>query len=177
METSKQVTNTWKVLIVDNRPSVHKSTKILLDQLSFAGKRFTGIESCSLKESQEILRSETDIAIVLMDVEIDGEDIGLDLISFIKKELQNEKIRIVLRTGYPDLLPEENITKIYHIDGCLPEEQVSLKQFEFVIIGAIETYNQIIGVTNYLSGLAGSVAHEMRNSLTLFGLNFTKNQQ
>ena len=173
IETSNQVDTTWKVLVVDGRLSVHKATGLLLDNMSFAGKRFETIESYSLGESKDVLRSDSNIALVLMDVEIGGENIGLDLIDFIRKDLQNEKIRIVLRTGYPDPFPEEEITNKYHIDGCLPEEEVSLSQFEFVVLGAIQTYNQIVSVTNYLQGLAGSVAHEMRNSLTLFGLNFS----
>ena len=168
-----RVDTNWKVLVVDQRVSVHEATSLLLDRMSFAGRGFTYIKSSSLKESQEILSNHTDIALVLMDVEIDGENIALRLIDFIRKDLQNEKIRIVLRTGYPNLFPDEEIVKKYHIDGCLPEEEVSLNQFEFVILGAIQTYNQIIGVTNYLRGLAGSVAHEMRNSLILFGLNFS----
>ena len=173
MEASNKVDTNWKVLVVDGRLSVHKATELLFDNMSFAGKRFETIASYSLGESKEVLRSDSSIALVLMDVEIGGENIGLDLIDFIRKDLQNEKIRIVLRSGYPDPFPEEEIARKYHIDGCLPEEEVSLSQFEFVVLGAIQTYHQIISVTTYLQGFAGSVAHEMRNSLTLFGLNFS----
>jgi len=172
IETSSQVDNTWKVLVVDCRLSVHKATGLLLDNMSFAGKKFEIIESYSLGESKEVLLSDSNIALVLMDVEVGGENIGLDLIDFIRKDLRNEKIRIVLRTGYPNFSVEEIVEK-YHIDGCLAEEEISLSQFKFVIFGAIQTYNQIVSVTNYLQGLAGSVANEMRNSLMLFGLNFS----
>jgi len=93
IETSNQVDTTWKVLVVDGRLSVHKAIGLLLDNMSFAGKRFEIIESYSLGDSKEVLRSDSNIALVLMDVEIGGENIGLDLIDFIRKDLQNEKIK------------------------------------------------------------------------------------
>ena len=93
IETSNQVDTTWKVLVVDGRLSVHKAIGLLLDNMSFAGKRFETIESYSLGDSKEVLRSDSNIALVLMDVEIGGENIGLDLIDFIRKDLQNEKIK------------------------------------------------------------------------------------
>ncbi len=159
-------TNTaWKVLTVDGRSSVHQATKLLLEKLSFAGRGLMSLASSSLQEAKAILQKEDDIAIVLMDVEINGESIGLDLVRFIRKELQNEKTRIVLRTGYPNSLPKKEITKNYAIDGCLSEEEFSETQFEFTIFGAIQTYHQIVAVTKYLQGLAGSIAHEMRNPL------------
>jgi len=101
----------WKVLILDSRSSVHQATKLLLQKLSFAGKSFMALSSFSLQEAKEMLQRDSDIAIVLMDAEINEENIGLNLVHFIRKELQNEKIRIVLRTGYPDLLPEKEIIK------------------------------------------------------------------
>lgn len=162
----------WKVLILDSRSSVHQATKLLLQKLSFAGKSFMALSSFSLQEAKEMLQRDSDIAIVLMDVEINEENIGLNLVHFIRKELQNEKIRIVLRTGYPDLLPEKEIIKNYAIDGSLSEEEVSESQFEFIILGAIQTYNQIITTTKYLQGLAGSIAHEMRNPLNQVSSSF-----
>ena len=163
----------WKVLVLDSRPSVHQATKLLLEKLSFAGRNFTALSSFSLQEAKEMLQRGSDIAIVLMDVEINEENVGLNLIHFIRKELQNEKIRIVLRTGYPDLLPEKEIIKNYAIDGSLSEEEVSESQFEFIILGAIQTYNQIITITKYLQGLAGSIAHEMRNPLSQVSATFS----
>jgi len=162
----------WKVLILDSRSSVHQATKLLLQKLSFAGKSFMALSSFSLQEAKEMLQRDSDIAIVLMDAEINEENIGLNLVHFIRKELQNEKIRIVLRTGYPDLLPEKEIIKNYAIDGSLSEEEVSESQFEFIILGAIQTYNQIITTTKYLQGLAGSIAHEMRNPLNQVSSSF-----
>ena len=171
-ESNNTSSNAWKVLILDDRSSVHQATKLLLEKLSFAGRNFMALASSSLREAKEMLQRDSDIAIVLMSIEINGENIGLDLVHFIRKELQNEKIRIVLRTGYPDLLPEKEIIKNYQIDGSLSEEEVSESQFEFIILGAIQTYNQIITITKYLQGLAGSIAHEMRNPLSQVSSSF-----
>ncbi len=136
-----------------------------MEKLSFAGRGFIALPAHSLEEAKAILQDEPDIAIVVMDVVIEGENIGLDLVRFIRKELQNEKIRIVLRTGYPNSLPEKEITQHFAVDGCLLEEEFSKSQFEFILLGATQTYHQIITVTQYLQGMAGSIAHELRNPL------------
>jgi signal transduction histidine kinase len=162
---NKQQDATWKVLIVDSRSAVHQSTKLLLNNISFAGKGVTVISSFYLEETKKILRKETDIALILMDAKINEQSIGLDLIDYIRKELQNQKIRIVLRTEFPNSLPQKEITQNYQIDGCLVDEEISKELFEFTVLGAIQTYNQLITVSNYLRAQAGSIAHEMLNPL------------
>lgn len=156
----------WKVVIVDDDPSVHDATKELISQLSFAGKRFMGLSAFSYEKARELLQKDDDIALVIMDSEVNGQAIGLGLIGFIKEELQNEKVRILLRTGYPYLVPDKRIAEKYAIDGSLPDEEFSEKQLRLAVLGAIQTYHQIETVTNYLRGLGGTIAHEMRNPLS-----------
>jgi signal transduction histidine kinase len=172
------VGTSWKVLIVDGRSTVHQSTKLLLKKISFAGKGIQLLSSFYLEEAKKTLQKEHDIALVLIEAKINRPSFGLDLIEYIKKELQNNKIQIILRTGYPDSLPKKEITNKYEIDGCLSEEETSKDQFEFTIVGALQTYNQLITVSNYLRAQAGSIAHEMLNPLNQVqqSLSIVKNE-
>ncbi len=163
----------WKVLVVDDRLSVQKATSLLLGKMSYAGRDFKTIESYSFTDSKEILGENDDIALIILDVHLEGNDIGLQMMHYIRRELQNDNIRVILRTGYPTLFPEEAITKMYHIDGCLFEEENTFSKLEFEIIGAIQTYRKMLSINNYLQGFASSVALEIRNSLSMFGLNFS----
>lgn len=163
----------WKVLVVDDRLSVQKATCLLLGKMSYAGSGFETIESYSFKDSKKILKEGNDIALVILDVHLEGNDIGLQMMNYIRRDLQNDTVRVILRTGYPTLFPEEAITKEYHIDGCLFEEENTFSKLEFEIIGAIQTYRKILSINNYLEGFASGVAIEIKNSLNMFGLNFS----
>lgn len=162
----------WKILVLDARAYVHQATGMLLEQISFAGKTCKMLNAYTLEDAKKILLTIPDVAVVLMDIEIDGQRIGLDLIHFIRRELQNEKMRIVLRTGYSDFVSEQELIKTYEVDGCLSDEEFSKSSFELVVLAAIQTYNQIVTVTGYLQGLAGSIAHEMRNPLNYLNTSF-----
>ena len=163
----------WKVLVVDDRFSVQKATGLLLKKMSYAGRGFKILESYTINETKQILMSNDDIALLILDVHLEGVDVGLMLLNFVRTELQNENTRVILRTGYPTSFPEKSITKKYHIDGCLFEEETSFSKLEFEIIGAIQTYRKMLSINEYLERFAGSVAFEIKNSLNMFGLNFS----
>lgn len=175
VKTKTRVTKkTWKVLVLDDRFVVHQATKLLLQRMSYAGRSFEVLESYSLRESKQLLKNRDDIALVIVDSEINGEEnIALKIMDFIRRDLQNEKVRILLRTGYSNSFSNECITEKYYVDGCLSEEETSTSKFEFEIVGAIQTYRKILNINSYLQGFAESVAYEMRNSLIMFGLNFS----
>ncbi len=52
------------------------------------------------------MRANPDVAVVLLDVIMESDTAGLDLVEFIRKELKNETVRIILRTGQPGQAPE-----------------------------------------------------------------------
>ena len=170
---SKVYDKYWKVLVVDDRFSVQKATGLLLKRMSYAGRDFKTLESYSFEETKQILENNDDIALIILDVHLEGADIGLQMMDYIRRNLQNENIRVILRTGYPTSYPEKSITEKYHIDGCLFEEENSFSKLEFEVVSAIQTYRKMININRYLFGFAGSVAFEIRNSLNMFGLNFS----
>ena len=144
------VTPTYKVLVVDQRPTALYSSRLALSKMSFAGKSFTAIEACSLEEAKKRLLDHEGVAMVILNSEIEGQDISVSIIDFIRNELKNESIRIIIRTGYPNSSLKRSITENYKIDGYLFEEEIEKSQFEFVVINAIHTYNQIQKAIQYL---------------------------
>ena len=53
------------------------------------------------RRGRELLAQPIDIAVVLLDVVMETDSAGLELVDFIRKELRNETVRIILRTGQP----------------------------------------------------------------------------
>ena len=154
----------WKILCIDSTPSESDITKLLLEKMSFLNRAVQVIKASAIQKAEEILQKTHDIAVILIDMEEDKAK-GLTFIRNVREQYQNHRVRIILRTGYPDTLPSRQEIADYTIDGYIPKEIMSETQIEITVMTAIRAYHQIITTETQLSSLAGSIAHEMRNPL------------
>src|SRR5690349_12447277 len=99
----------WKVLVVDDDPAVHDGTRFALYDYTLNGQGLEILSAFSGREGRELLRAHPDAAVVLLDVVMETESAGLDLVGFIRTELKNETVRIILRTGQPGQAPERRV--------------------------------------------------------------------
>ena len=58
----------WKVLLVDDEPSVHEVTKMALETFRFEHQKIDFYHAYSAAEGREIMRAEEGVALVLLDV-------------------------------------------------------------------------------------------------------------
>ncbi len=138
----------WKILIVDDEPDIHTITKIALSNFKFDSKGVEFLNAYSAEEAKIILRKEQDIALIFLDVVMETDDAGLNIAKFIREELQNAFVRIILRTGQPGQAPERDIIVHYDINDY--KEKTSLnsdKLFTATYVG-LRGYKDIISVEN-----------------------------
>jgi CheY-like chemotaxis protein len=95
------VAGRWKVAIIDDDPAVHSGTKYALSDYQLAGHRLDLHSAFSAAEGRSLLARHPDMAVVLLDVVMESDGAGLDLVEYIRKELGNDTVRIILRTGQP----------------------------------------------------------------------------
>jgi CheY-like chemotaxis protein len=164
----------WKILTIDNIPSFNKIIEIIAGRLSFKNRKLSVLKASSLEEGKEILSRNSDVALILVDIMMEEKASSLEFIKYVRKNLKNQESRIVLRTGYPDSLPEQNVINNYEIDGYISKEVNSQLEIEVSIITAIRNYYQILSTKETLQSLAGSIAHELRNPLN--AINLAQNQ-
>ena len=96
----------WKILIIDDEPDIHEVTKMSLKNFEFAGRKLEFLNAYSAEQAKTILNEANDIAIALVDVVMESEHAGLDLVKYICNDLENDFIRLILRTGQPGQAPE-----------------------------------------------------------------------
>lgn len=155
----------WHVLSIDAVSSVNQMTRRALENGEFLGKNITVLNANSIQQAKCVLTDNDDIAVVLLDTMNDGLEESLSFIRFIRDTLKNYRTRIILRTGYPDTLPEISLIENYEIDGYLSKEAMPAMQIKIAVMTAIRAYHQIITTAEVLRSLAGSIAHETRNPL------------
>ena len=89
----------WKVAVIDDDPAVHDGTRYALYDYVLNGQKLDILSAYSADEGRELLRAHPDIAVVLLDVVMETDSAGLQLVGFIRNELKNEMVRVILRTG------------------------------------------------------------------------------
>src|SRR5215203_7067552 len=76
----------WKVAVIDDDQAVHDGTRFALYDYALNGQRIEILSAFSGAEGRELLRTHPDIAVVLLDVVMESEDAGLDLVDYIRSE-------------------------------------------------------------------------------------------
>jgi len=138
----------WKLLVVDDDIDIHEVTELTLKRLEFDSKSIEFIHAYSASEAKIKLIEHTDIAVALLDVVMESDTAGLDLVKLIREEFKNDGIRLILRTGNPGLAPEESVTMLYDINDYRGKTELTAQSLKTVIITALRAYQSIDTIKN-----------------------------
>ncbi len=109
----------WPILIVDDESIIHDVLSVNLRDMQFDGKGVNLISTYSATEAKNIISINPHIAVVILDVMMEQDDAGLDLVRYIREEQNNTDIRILLHTGQPGIAPKKKVADKYGIDAYL----------------------------------------------------------
>lgn len=157
MQTSHH-NDTWRILIVDDDPEVHEVTRLSLGGARIQGRLLTLLHAESAAAAYQLLSSEADIAVVLLDVVMEHDDAGLQLVKIIRDELQLHDLRIILRTGQPGYAPEEQVIRDYDINDYKTKQELTHTQLMTTIIASVRSYEQLRTINQHRQGLQKIIA-------------------
>ncbi len=143
----------WKIAIVDDEASVHKVTEMALANFEFEGRPLTFLHCYSGAEAMELFNNEEDIALVLLDVVMETEHSGLDVVRYIREEVQNSRVRIVLRTGQPGQAPEKEVISLYDINDYKEKTELTSRKLYTLLFSCLRSYRDIVALDESRKGL------------------------
>jgi len=143
-KTSSAPLKNFKLLIVDDENEIHVMTKLVLNDYQYLDYGLEFISAYSGKEAKEILRVNDDIACCLLDVVMETKDAGLEVARFIREEVNNSKIRIVLRTGQPGKAPENDIILNYDINDYKEKTELTTQKLFTTITTALRSFIHLV---------------------------------
>ncbi|MBF0468406.1 MAG: PAS domain S-box protein, partial [Desulfamplus sp.] len=129
----KESGSPWKILIVDDEKDVHYITKKSLEDYSFQGRNIVFLHSFSSKEAAQSIKENPDTALILLDVTMETEDAGLNLVHYIRKTLANSITQIVIRTGQPGQAPEHKVIEDYDINDYRLKTELTSQKLNAVV--------------------------------------------
>jgi len=143
----------WKVMIVDDEKEVHSITKIALGDFLFEGKPIEFVHAYSAREAKEQMAKHPDTALMLLDVVMEEEDAGLQVVKFIREKLANKMVRIILRTGQPGQAPERKVIVEYDINDYKTKTELTSQKLFTTTVAAVRAFRDIKIIDNNKKGL------------------------
>ena len=163
----------WKVLIVDDEPEVHTVTKLVMGQEEILGRGLEFLEALNGEEARKILIDNDDIALVLLDVVMSSDNDGLEVADWIRNDLNNHLVRIVLRTGNPGEAPEMQVITGYDINDYKEKSELTAKKLRTLFYTSLRSYRDLItldqcrmGLVRVVSSLADMYIHPSLEDFT-----------
>jgi signal transduction histidine kinase/DNA-binding NarL/FixJ family response regulator len=136
-------TAVWKVAIIDDDEAVHEGTRFALYDYNLNGQGIEIISAHSAEAGRALMRANPDIAVVLLDVVMETDDAGLRLVDFIRNDLQNDTVRIILRTGQPGQAPERRVIVDYDINDYKAKTELTADKLFTALSAALRGYQQL----------------------------------
>ncbi len=148
---------TWKILIADDEPDVHKVTRMVLHNFTFDGLKLELISAYSGQEAKDIMASRDDIALAMLDVVMEDEHAGLEVARYIREDLHNRYTRLVLRTGQPGQAPENEVIRNYDINDYKDKTELTTTKLNTLLYATLRSYRDICTLNLNRKGLEGVI--------------------
>jgi diguanylate cyclase (GGDEF)-like protein len=143
----------WKVLMVDDSPEVHQVTRMVLRSARYLDRPVEFLSAYSAAEGRTLIQENPDAAVVFLDVVMETDHAGLDMVKFIREDVRNRLIRIILRTGQPGQAPEAEVIQRYDINDYKDKSELSDDRLHTTLIVALRSYNDLLTIEESRRGL------------------------
>lgn len=143
----------FQILISDDDEEIHVITKMMLKNFIFLGKGVKFLDAYNAEETIKILKRNKNIAIVFLDVVMEENHSGLEVVKYIRENLKNNLVRIILRTGQPGEAPEETVIRDYDINDYLLKTEMTMKKIYTVMYVALRNYRDLFEIDKHKKGL------------------------
>lgn len=134
----------WLVAIVDDDPDVHEATKLALARVAIEQRPLRFVHAYSGGEALALIAAHPDIAVALVDVVMETDTAGLDLVQQLRTALGRHALRIVLSTGHPGYVPEMQTVEAYDINAYLSKSEISRARLFTTLCTALRSFRQFV---------------------------------
>jgi len=144
---SSAVGSPWKVMIIDDEKDIHDVSEMVLKRFTYKGLGLEFIHGYSGSDARELIKQNPDTAIILLDVVMETDSAGLDAVKYIREQLKNKTVRIILRTGQPGQAPEHKVIRLYDINDYLEKSKLTSQYLETAMVTSLRSYDDICTIS------------------------------
>lgn len=133
----------WKIAVIDDEPDVFAVVEMTLDGVQICGQDVELIHAPSAADGLALFKAEEDIALAFVDVVMESDTAGLDLVRTLRRELYLWRPRLIMLTGQQVLAPERETVLSYDLDGYLDKPTVTDSRLFTAAYAGIRAYDMI----------------------------------
>lgn len=142
----------WRILIVDDDDEIHRATTFALRGVSLFDRRLEFESAYSAAQARELIEVGR-YSCILLDVVMEADDAGLELVGYIRETLGDRAVRIILRTGQPGYAPELEVVQRYDINDYKGKAELTSTRLITTLAAALRSYEQICTIETNRRGL------------------------
>lgn len=143
----------WKLIIADDEEEIHSVTRMVLSNYKFDGASLDILSAFTGAETKKLIQDNPDTAVILLDVVMERENSGLETVRWIREELKNHFVRIILRTGQPGQAPEKQVIRDYDINDYKEKTELTDQKLFTIITSSIRSFRDIKTIDRNKRGL------------------------
>jgi len=136
----------WKVLLLDDDREVHSISRLVLQDIHFDGRGVEFLHAGSGREGMELFAQHPDIAVALIDMVMETDDAGLNIVKYVRDTLGNPWPRLIMRTGQPSVLPERELVIRYDIHDYRSKSDLSSLKLFTAVVSALRSYRDLVAL-------------------------------
>jgi two-component sensor histidine kinase len=140
----------WPVLVVDDDAGVLDVTRLVLERVAVEGRRLRLVTARSAAEARARLAEEV-FALAIVDVVMETELAGLDLIRDLRADARHRLTQVVVRTGEPGAYPESQVVEEYLISDYWPKADLRAARMRASVTGLLRSYATAVSLEEELS--------------------------
>ena len=129
-------------------------TTLALKRFVFQNKPISFYHAYSGEEARTIMGKHPDMALILLDVVMEADDAGLVTARYIREQLQNHFVRIVLRTGQPGAAPEEKVIRDFDINDYKDKTELTIQKLKTMMYSSLRSYRDLQSLEQHRIGLS-----------------------
>ncbi len=138
----------WKLLVVDDDDEVHRVTELALRNFRYEGRAVEVIRALTGEQARALAREHHDLAVIFLDVVMETEDAGLKVIDYIRNQLNNRLVRIIVRTGQAGRAPEIDVVARYDINGYREKTEMTSDKLMSQLYTSLSSYRDLLALSS-----------------------------
>lgn len=163
----------WRILIIDDDQAVHQVTRLVLADAEVEHRKLDIVSVYSATEARELLSNDQDFCMAFVDVVMETDHAGLELVEWIRNDLKNQAIRLVLRTGQAGSAPEASVIRDFDINDYKEKTDFTSNKMITTVYAAIRAYRDIMTIQKSLDAFKQLISstHDLLkiNQIKAFG--------
>ncbi len=146
----------WDIIIVDDEKDIHDVTNMALSRIVFRDQKLRLHNAYSAEEAMILLQKLDNVALMILDIVMEEEDSGFKLVRYVREELNDDKLQIIVRTGHPGNAPASDVILKYEVNDYQEKSELTSYKLKTSVISALRAYESLNKVDTLNKELAKS---------------------